>query len=311
MVFGTERGQLIAEYKNSTTLFVHDNNIGTSTILSSVAGAVADCNALFPFGEQDNTICSTSNLTTHKFTGKERDTESNLDNFGARYYSSAMGRFLTADWSAIPAPVPYANLSDPQTLNLYAYVGNNPLGTADLDGHDWDKFRQDLRSALSQTTAKATIGIGLAVKGTIAGVKVRAEVAAKANLQDTGNKTSLSLSAEGGVSGGKAKPVGLAGSIDKVVGSYDSDRNALGGAEPATREWVYGAKSGNSEGTVSIKGDIALGAEVGETAVGGGEIKITPEGMNDWKQVWGDLKGMLSIPPPPPTPPPPAAPPNK
>jgi RHS repeat-associated protein len=135
MVFGTERGQLIAEYKNSTTLFVHDNNIGTSTILSSVAGAVADCNALYPFGEQDNTICSTSNLTSHKFTGKERDTESNLDNFGARYYSSAQGRFLTADWSAIPAPVPYANLSDPQTLNLYAYVGNNPLGRVDPDGH--------------------------------------------------------------------------------------------------------------------------------------------------------------------------------
>jgi hypothetical protein len=35
-------------------------------------------------------------------------------------------------------PVPYAKLSDPQTLNLYSYVNNNPLGTADLDGHgDW------------------------------------------------------------------------------------------------------------------------------------------------------------------------------
>ena len=128
-------GQLIAEYKNSTTFFVHDNNIGTSTVLTSVAGAVADCNALYPFGEQDNTICSTSNLTSHKFTGKERDTESNLDNFGARYYSSAMGRFLTADWSAIPAPVPYADLHNPQTLNLYAYVENNPLGKIDPDGH--------------------------------------------------------------------------------------------------------------------------------------------------------------------------------
>jgi RHS repeat-associated protein len=130
-------GQLIAEYKNSTTFFVHDNNIGTSTILTNMAGGInpGDCNALYPFGEQDNTTCSTSNLTTHKFTGKERDTESNLDNFGARYYSSAQGRFLTADWSAIPAPVPYADLHNPQTLNLYAYVGNNPLGKVDPDGH--------------------------------------------------------------------------------------------------------------------------------------------------------------------------------
>ena len=44
-----------------------------------------------------------------KFTGKERDTESNLDEFGARYYASTMGRFMTPDWAAKPISVPYAN----------------------------------------------------------------------------------------------------------------------------------------------------------------------------------------------------------
>jgi len=61
---------------------------------------------------------------TH-FTGKERDTESGNDYFGARYYSSAMGRFMSPDWSAKVEPVPYSKLDDPQTLNLYAYVTNN------------------------------------------------------------------------------------------------------------------------------------------------------------------------------------------
>jgi RHS repeat-associated protein len=61
------------------------------------------------------------------YTGKLRDNESGLDFFGARYFSGA--------WSAVPAPVPYANPADPQTLNLYAYVRNNPLARADLDGH--------------------------------------------------------------------------------------------------------------------------------------------------------------------------------
>jgi RHS repeat-associated protein len=70
-----------------------------------------------------------------RYTGKERDTESGNDYFGARYYSSAMGRFLSPDWSAKVAPVPYAKLDNPQTLNLYAYVGNNPLSRRDLDGH--------------------------------------------------------------------------------------------------------------------------------------------------------------------------------
>jgi hypothetical protein len=46
-----------------------------------------------------------------------------------------MGRFLSPDWSAKEEPVPYAKLDDPQTLNLYSYVRNNPLTGIDADGH--------------------------------------------------------------------------------------------------------------------------------------------------------------------------------
>ena len=83
-----------------------------------------------------------------RFTGKERDTESGNDYFGARYYASSMGRFLSPDWAAKVVPVPYAKLDNPQSLNLYAYVGNNPLGRVDLDGHEW-KFNGN-----DQVTAK-------------------------------------------------------------------------------------------------------------------------------------------------------------
>lgn len=68
-------------------------------------------------------------------TGKERDTESGLDYFGARYYASNMGRFMSPDWSANAQAVPYAKLDDPQSLNLYGYVRNNPLSRTDPDGH--------------------------------------------------------------------------------------------------------------------------------------------------------------------------------
>jgi hypothetical protein len=47
------------------------------------------------------------------------------------------GRWLSSDWSATPVAVPYANLSNPQTLNLYAMVADDPESFADLDGHDW------------------------------------------------------------------------------------------------------------------------------------------------------------------------------
>ncbi len=59
-----------------------------------------------------------------KFTGKERDTESGLDYFGARYYGSNMGRFMSPD--------PFLNSghpSDPQTWNRYTYGLNNPFKT--------------------------------------------------------------------------------------------------------------------------------------------------------------------------------------
>ena len=69
-------------------------------------------------------------------TAKERDTESGNDYFGARYYASSMGRFLSPDWSAKEEPVPYAQMDDPQSLNLYSYVRNNPLTRVDADGHD-------------------------------------------------------------------------------------------------------------------------------------------------------------------------------
>src|ERR1035441_2402177 len=68
-------------------------------------------------------------------TGKERDAESGNDYFGARYYASSMGRFMSPDWSAKASAVPYADMSDPQSLNLYSYVRNNPLSRTDPNGH--------------------------------------------------------------------------------------------------------------------------------------------------------------------------------
>jgi RHS repeat-associated protein len=71
------------------------------------------------------------------FTGKQLDSETNNTYFGARYYATSanLARFMTPDWSADASPVPYAKLDNPQTLNLYAYLRNNPLNTVDPDGH--------------------------------------------------------------------------------------------------------------------------------------------------------------------------------
>ncbi|HYG97951.1 MAG TPA: RHS repeat-associated core domain-containing protein, partial [Terriglobales bacterium] len=70
-----------------------------------------------------------------QFTGKERDAETGLDYFGARYYSASIGRFMTPDWTSAASAVPYARFNNPQTLNLYSYARTNPITFLDLDGH--------------------------------------------------------------------------------------------------------------------------------------------------------------------------------
>jgi RHS repeat-associated protein len=95
-------------------------------------------------------------------TSKERDTESGNDYFMARYYNSAMGRFMSPDWSEKAEPVPYAQLAYPQSLNLYSYVRNNPLSRVDADGH-WDCSGANAKGVGCQAMAKLHAAEGIVI----------------------------------------------------------------------------------------------------------------------------------------------------
>lgn len=122
-----------------TTTYYHGDQIGSARLLTAGGGWAVWSGTYTPFGQEINPA-QINPPNSYKFTGKERDEEegSYLDYFGARYYSSAMGRFMSPDWSERPQPVPYVDLENPQTLNLYGYAGNNPVSHRDLDGHAWD-----------------------------------------------------------------------------------------------------------------------------------------------------------------------------
>jgi RHS repeat-associated protein len=134
-LFLAEDGQDGYENGNATMLRIADQ-VGTVRGRFDVFGNwVNGCTSL-PFG--DSETCGGPSAGDMFFTGKLRDTDTSLDDFGARDYSSVMGRFLTPDWSVDPEPVPYAKLDNPQSLNLYGYAANNPLSRIDIDGHCWD-----------------------------------------------------------------------------------------------------------------------------------------------------------------------------
>jgi RHS repeat-associated protein len=138
-------GELSAEYSNAantsscSTCYLSYDHLGTTRLVTNASGQVVSRHDYLPFGEEitggvggrDGTWGSGADGVNQKFTGKERDAETQLDYFGARYYGSALGRFTSAD-----RPFADQHPEDPQSWNLYAYVRSNPLKNTDPNGRD-------------------------------------------------------------------------------------------------------------------------------------------------------------------------------
>jgi RHS repeat-associated protein len=170
---------------------------------------------------------STTRFSPSRFTGKERDTESGNDYFGARYYSSAMGRFMSPDWSAKEDPVPYAQLDDPQSLNLYAYVRNNPLTRADADGHcGEDACVLEGGAALYFAGAAALAGTA-AVLSTPAGQRSFSTFANAASANFSSNVSAL-----------KSTVTSLLSKKDAPAPTTGDKTNPTGPAQPKSNPWT-------------------------------------------------------------------------
>jgi RHS repeat-associated protein len=128
-------GQRIARrgFPGGAVSYYFSDRLKSASVITDSAGNIKVDTDYYPWGGEVQFVNTDANH--YKFTGKERDTETGLDYFGARYYGNWYGRFLTPDWSPGPAAVPYAHLENPQTLNLYSYVDNNPINGIDSDGH--------------------------------------------------------------------------------------------------------------------------------------------------------------------------------
>ena len=120
-------GKRIARIDLPTTVHYYlSDHLGSSTKIISSAGVVEEESDFTAFGTE---LSATSGANRYKFTGKERDSESLNDYFGARYLSGGQGHFMSADESFLDQQA-----RNPQSWNLYSYVRNNPLRNTDPTG---------------------------------------------------------------------------------------------------------------------------------------------------------------------------------
>jgi RHS repeat-associated protein len=153
-------GELVAEFNGSTgnlqkeyvsgggmmavidpsagTRYTTSDHLGSPRVVTDSSGNVVSRHDYMPFGVEIGSGVSgrttgmgygASDGVRDQFTGQQRDTESGLDYFGARYYSAAQGRFTSPD-----PLMASARAMSPQTWNRYSYVLNKPMNLIDPSG---------------------------------------------------------------------------------------------------------------------------------------------------------------------------------
>jgi RHS repeat-associated protein len=216
-------------YDTANLNWLVTDQLGTPRMVFDQGGALANVKRhdYLPFGEE--LLGGTGGRTSaqgydaadgvrQKFTSKERDIETGLDYFLARYYSSTQGRFTSPDefrggpkelfvlGSGDPKKqaLPYAELTEPQSLNKYQYCYNNPLRYIDPDGHkiryidgQTDDERREARGRLMADLAqnerkyftikydKSTHAYTLALKGNVDKALSQNHTAAFGHLVET------------------------------------------------------------------------------------------------------------------------------
>ncbi|MCG3115665.1 MAG: FG-GAP-like repeat-containing protein [Candidatus Manganitrophus sp. SA1] len=128
--------------------YFHTNHLGSTSVITDKNGNNIAEFAYLPFGDS---YPADNQAAHYKYTGQERDVETGLYFYNSRYYDARLGRFTQAD-TIVPSP------RDPQALNRYSYVRNNPIIYIDPTGHGWLKnTKKFLNRAVKRNAAVGII----------------------------------------------------------------------------------------------------------------------------------------------------------
>jgi RHS repeat-associated protein len=121
--------QRIAMRQDDVVYFIHADHLGSTSLTTDITGTLVAETRYLPYGEE-RWITGTL-VTDFTFTGQRAERGFGLMDYNARYYDPWLGRFISPDTLG-------RSYVDPQTLNRYSYVRNNPIIRADSTGHcDW------------------------------------------------------------------------------------------------------------------------------------------------------------------------------
>ena len=132
---------LIEKLSGAANFYYHQDHLGNTRLVTKDSNGRTDFSSNYqPFGLQTG---ASGNDPAYKYTGKPQSLPTGLYYYGARWYDDDVGRFLSWD----PSP---GRLSNPQSLNLYLYVLNNPLRYTDPTGMDCFSSLVDFGQLLSE-----------------------------------------------------------------------------------------------------------------------------------------------------------------
>lgn len=263
-----------------TVRFQFSNHLDSSNIETDDTGEVISYEEFHPFGttsyQAKNSAIPVS-IKRYRYTGKERDEESGLMYFGARYYICWLGRWLSADPSGMKGGV-----------NVYRYIQNKPISFRDPTGL-WEMPSWE---TVAVVTAVVVVGVAVTVATAGAAGPIVAGAVASAGLSGTAATvaTGAAVGVISGAVGGAA--AGAAGETTRQVAhgeDLDGGRilseagtgaaygaaigGAVGAAIPAVAAGATAA-AGTSTGAAVVAGARSVGQSVASSAVGRGTVAV-------------------------------------
>lgn len=267
-------GRVVAvrEVVNSTVTmkYLHQDHLGSTDVVTGSSGQVLERQSFDAFGTRRVATswaaplaALSSQATTRGFTGHEQLDDLGLIHMNGRVYDPVLGRFLSAD-PIVQSP------GEPQTLNRYSYVGNNPLSRVDPSGYGWLSKVWNAITGAVKSIVSAVVNV---VKEVISNPVVQAvaaiAVAPWAGFY-IGSTLGLSTAAGYAISGFTAGFIASGGSLQAGVLGAATGLAFYGvGNLAQTKQWGEGATA-LAHATVGGTSNAVMGGSFREGFLSGG-----------------------------------------